>query len=115
MSHARGKRVVLARPEARAYVCLGLLAALAGLWTPAVGGAQKTAAEENDWNRPYEPFRVIGNIYYVGTIELGVYLIATPAGHVLIDGGLPESTAVIEAAIAKAGFNVTDIRILLTT
>jgi hypothetical protein len=105
----------LPRAKARAYVCLGLLAALAGLWGTPSRAEQKTAAQENDWNRPFEPFRVIGNIYYVGTIELGVYLISTPAGHVLIDGGLPDSTPVIEAAIAKAGFNVTDIRILLTT
>ena len=115
MSHARGERAVFARAKARAYVCLGLLAALAGLWGTPSRAEQKTAAQENDWNRPYEPFRVIGNIYYVGTIELGVYLITTPAGHLLIDGGLPESTPVIEAAIAKAGFNVTDIKVLLTT
>src|SRR6478609_40174 len=115
MSHAGGQRAVLARAKARAYVCLGVLAAVAGLWTPAVVAGQKTAAEENDWNRPFEPFRVIGNVYYVGTIELGVYLITTPAGHLLIDGGLPQSTPVIEAAIEKAGFKLTDIKVLLTT
>jgi hypothetical protein len=38
------------------------------------------------WNQPAEPFRIIGNIYYVGTAELGCYLIATPAGNILLDG-----------------------------
>src|SRR6478736_5685750 len=107
MSRARGQRAVLARAKARASVCLGLLAALAGLWGTSSRAEQKTAAQEKAWNRPYEPFRVIGNIYYVGTIELGAYLIATPAGHFLIDGGLPQSTPVIETAIEKAGFKLT--------
>ena len=42
-------------------------------------------------------------------------MITTPAGHLLIDGGLPQSTPVIEAAIEKAGFRLTDIKVLLTT
>jgi metallo-beta-lactamase class B len=109
MSRARGKRAV----SLRSIVCL--LALAAGLWGTPSRAEQKTVAQENDWNRPYEPFRVIGNVYYVGTIELGVYLITTPAGHLLIDGGLPQSTPVIEAAIEKAGFKLTDIKVLLTT
>jgi len=109
MSHPRGKCAI----PLRFVVCL--LALTAALCETPSGAEQRTTAQENDWSRPYEPFRVIGNIYYVGTTELGVYLIATPAGHVLIDGGLPQSTPVIEAAIAKAGFKVTDIKILLTT
>src|SRR5678815_3852496 len=98
MSHARAQRAV----PLRFMVCL--LALTAWLWGAPSRADQKTVAQENDWNGPYEPFRVIGNIYYVGTIELGVYLITTPAGHLLIDGGLPQSTPVIAAAIEKAGF-----------
>lgn len=77
-------------------------------------GAQ-TPAERPDWNRPVEPFRIIGNISYVGTNELAAYLLTTPEGAVLIDGGLPESAPVIEAAIVKLGVKVEDIRVLLTT
>ena len=65
MSRERGQRAVLLG----SVVCL--LALTAGLWGMPSRAEQKTVAQENDWNRPYEPFRVIGNIYYVGTIELG--------------------------------------------
>lgn len=110
MGRARGKHPVPLRFAA------GLLAlGVVGLASSSTVTGQQNAAQENDWNRPYEPFRVIGNIYYVGTSELAAYLIVTPAGHVLIDGGLPQSTPVIEAAIEKAGFKASDIRILLTT
>lgn len=67
------------------------------------------------WNQPFEPFRIAGPIYYVGTSELGVYLITTPAGHILVDGGLPESAPLIETSIRQLGFKVEDVEVLLTT
>src|SRR5256885_7542830 len=45
------------------------------------------------WNMPQEPFKIFGNTYYVGTHGLSAILITSPTGHVLIDGGLPESAA----------------------
>jgi metallo-beta-lactamase class B len=73
------------------------------------------AADSSDWNRPVEPFRVVGPVHFVGTNELGAYLVTTPAGHVLIDGGLPESAPLIEASIRALGFDPREIRVLLTT
>lgn len=67
------------------------------------------------WNRPTEPFRIIGNIHYVGTYGLASYLVTTPEGHVLIDTGLPEANPQIKANIAKLGFKVTDVKYLLNT
>jgi metallo-beta-lactamase class B len=67
------------------------------------------------WNLPYEPFQVAGPIYYVGTSELAAFLVRTPAGHVLIDGGLPESAPLIVASIRALGLQVRDVEILLTT
>ena len=67
------------------------------------------------WNKPTEPFKVIDNIYYVGTNGLASYLITTPQGHILIDTVMPESTAQIEASIAKLGFKVADIKYILNT
>src|SRR4051812_40315315 len=64
---------------------------------------------------PVEPLRIVGPIHYVGTRELGVYLIATPAGHILIDGAMPGSGGLIEASIRKLGYKPEEIRILLTT
>jgi metallo-beta-lactamase class B len=65
------------------------------------------------WNTPTEPFRMIDNIYYVGTEGLAAYLIVTPQGHILIDTVMPESTGQIKASIAKLGFKVADIKYLL--
>ena len=52
---------------------------------PALGAYLKT------WVEPAEPFRIVGPIYYVGTKGLAAYLITTPAGHILLDGGMPDS------------------------
>ena len=93
-----------------------LAAALA--FSVAVGAAGPPGPAHPDnpaWNRPQEPFRVIGNIYYVGTTELAAFLIATGAGHVLIDGGMHSSIPLIERSIERLGFTMSDIRYLLTT
>jgi metallo-beta-lactamase class B len=67
------------------------------------------------WDKPTEPFRLIDNVYYVGTEGLASYLIVTPQGHILIDTVMPESTALIKANIAKLGFKITDIKYLVNT
>ncbi|MGJ4951439.1 subclass B3 metallo-beta-lactamase [Bradyrhizobium sp. HKCCYLS20291] len=67
------------------------------------------------WNTPTEPFKVIDNIYYVGTNGLASYLITTPQGHILIDTVMPESTAQIESSIGKLGFKVADIKYVINT
>ena len=68
-----------------------------------------------DWNRPAEPFRVIGNIYFVGTNELAIYLVTTPAGHFLLDSGLEDTPPLIRANVERLGFRITDVKILLST
>ena len=42
-----------------------------------------------EWSKPYQPFRIVGNLYYVGTYDLACYLITTPKGNILINTGLP--------------------------
>jgi metallo-beta-lactamase class B len=79
------------------------------------GGRAQTAQQRPEWNQPVTPFRIIGNIHYVGTNELAAYLLTTSAGHILIDGGLPESAPLIEQSIRTLGFKVEDVKILLTT
>lgn len=71
--------------------------------------------DTSTWNLPFEPFRVAGPIHYVGTSELAAYLIQTPEGHILIDGGLPESAPLIEQSIRQLGLKVEDVEILLTS
>ncbi len=70
---------------------------------------------DSTWSKPYEPFRIAGNLYYVGTYDLACYLIATPHGHVLINSGLAESVPLIRKSVETLGFKFTDIKILLTT
>jgi len=67
------------------------------------------------WNTPTEPFKMIGNVYYVGTDGLASYLITSPQGHILVDTAMPEATSQIRASIEKLGFKVTDIKYLLNT
>jgi metallo-beta-lactamase class B len=68
-----------------------------------------------EWNAPQRPFRVFGNTYYVGTHGLAAVLITSPQGHVLIDGGLPESAEPIMANVRALGFRVRDIRLILNS
>jgi metallo-beta-lactamase class B len=67
-----------------------------------------------DWIRDFEPFRIAGNLYYVGTYELGSYLITTSQGNILINTGTKESVPMIRSHVERLGFNFADIRILLT-
>ncbi len=67
------------------------------------------------WNKPTEPLTLIGNIHYVGTDGLSVFLITTPEGHILVDTALPEANTQIRASIEKLGFKVADIKIMINT
>jgi metallo-beta-lactamase class B len=80
--------------------------------------AQKVTEPKNnpqDWSKPYEPFRIAGNLYYVGTYDLASYLIVTSRGNILINTGLADSYTIIKKNIEKLGFRYSDIKILLTT
>jgi len=66
-------------------------------------------------NAPVEPFRIIGNIYYVGAADVTSFLITTPQGHVLIDGGFVETAPLIRNNIEKLGFQMKDVRVLLNS
>lgn len=67
------------------------------------------------WNQPVEPFRIVGNVYYVGASDITSYLITTPKGHILLDGGFVETAPMILANIRKLGFRPEDVRILLSS
>jgi metallo-beta-lactamase class B len=79
----------------------------------AISAADLFAPANPEWNRPIEPFRVVGNLYYVGAAGVSSYLITTPEGHVLLDAGFRETAPIIEANIQALGFRVADIRLLL--
>jgi metallo-beta-lactamase class B len=80
--------------------------------------AQKVVEPKNiptEWAKPYPPFRIAGNLYYVGTYDLACYLVTTPQGNILINTGLAASESLIKANIEALGFKFSDIKILLTT
>jgi metallo-beta-lactamase class B len=78
-------------------------------------GSSSERLDTSRWNDPEPPFRMAGPIYFVGTLHLAAFLIHTPQGHIMIDGGMPSSAPVIEKSVRELGFKPEDIRILLTT
>jgi len=82
------------------------------------GNAQTITEPKNNpekWSQPYEPFRIVGNLYYVGTYDLASYLIVTNKGNILINTGLADSYPQIKANIEKLGFKYKDTKILTLT
>ncbi len=68
-----------------------------------------------EWEQPYPPFRIVGNLYYVGTYDLACYLISTTKGNILINTGLASSAKQIKRNIKALGFKFKDTKILLNT
>jgi metallo-beta-lactamase class B len=66
-----------------------------------------------DWTEPFPPFRIAGNLYYVGSKGLASYLITTPKGHVLINSDLEANVPLLKDSIARLGFKITDVKVLL--
>ena len=61
----------------------------------------------------WPPHRIIGNIYYVGTRNLGSFLITTPDGHILVNSTFEETLPLVRQSIEELGFQVDDIRVIL--
>src|SRR5450759_5810891 len=91
-------------------VLLEVLSALAlvlfGMWL----NATKRGGQE-----PAEPFCIAGNFYYVGANDVAAFLITGPEGHVVLDGGYPTTAPMIMASIAKLGFDIKDVKVLLNS
>src|SRR5438067_2364731 len=71
------------------------------------------AQDNPDWTTPHKPFRVIGNVYYVGSKDLATYLITTSQGDILINSNLTSSVPLIKKNVEALGFHFTDVKILL--
>jgi metallo-beta-lactamase class B len=84
-------------------VFAALLIATAGL----------ASAQARDWNKPFPPHKVIGNVYFVGTADLGSFLITTPEGNILVNSDFETTVPFIKANIEKLGFKFSDTKILL--
>lgn len=77
--------------------------------------AAPLSADEARWNIPAAPFRIAGNLYYVGTADLGSYLIVDPEGMILLDGGLEASVPQILDNIRTLGFDPKRVKYLLNS
>jgi metallo-beta-lactamase class B len=91
------------------------LVTIAIVCTCLVALAAQSSDERREWNKPVEPFRVIGHVYYVGAAGVSAFLITSPSGAILLDGGLPETAPQIIANVAKLGFKFGDVRYLLNS
>ena len=78
------------------------------------GQSQYTKATP-EWNRPVKPFRIIGNIYYVGASEVSSFLITTPKGHILLDSGFSETVPLIVEGVKQLGFKMEDVKVLINS
>ncbi len=76
--------------------------------TPAVA-----ASSNPDWHAEFPAFKIAGNLYYVGTADLAVYLIHTPEGNILINANFPQDLPLLRKSIAALGFKYTDTKIAL--
>lgn len=65
------------------------------------------------WNQPLAPYRIVSNLYYVGTNYLASFLITTPQGDILINPDYEQSVPLIRASVEKLGFRFSDIKIIL--
>jgi metallo-beta-lactamase class B len=89
------------------------LSALACTLLALLAGARVQSQDAVDWNTPFPPHKVIGNLYYVGSEQLASFLVTTPEGHILINSDFEATVPVIRAAVEKLGFRFADIKILL--
>lgn len=84
---------------------LGLFASVASAQIP----------QNPEWRQPFPPFKLIGNVYWVGTYDLSTYLITTDAGHILINTGFTETVPQIKSGVEQLGFDFDGVEILLAT
>ena len=92
--------------------CLRMSIALVGALIALIASAVALRAQ-SDWTEPFPPFKIAGNLYYVGSKGLANYLITTPKGHILINSDMEENVPLMRASVEKLGFKFADIKILL--
>jgi metallo-beta-lactamase class B len=81
----------------------------------AVAQVKEPKTSHPEWSKPYPAFRIVGNLYYVGTYDLACYLLVTAKGNILINTGLADSEPLIRKSIESLHFKFNDTKILLTT
>ncbi len=70
---------------------------------------------KNPWEGKLEPFRIIGNVYFVGTFQASCHIIDTGEGLILIDPGYSNALYLVVRSIYELGFNPKDIKYIVHT
>lgn len=74
-----------------------------------------SAQAAHEGNKPFPAYRIMDNLYYVGTEDIASYLIVTPKGHFILNSGYEDTPAMIRGSVEKLGFKITDVKILLNS
>jgi metallo-beta-lactamase class B len=99
-----------------------IIAGAAALLALSTGFAAKLVADPpkhceycEGWSQPFEPVHLFANVWHVGNAGLGSVLITSKQGHILIDGGLPQTATLIDENIRKAGFQLEDVKLIVNS
>jgi metallo-beta-lactamase class B len=104
-------------------VCVALAAVVSAQAPPAsdplaIGGKdtagfmERVGRPDTD-SEPQAPFKIVGDVYYVGSNNIASILVAGPRGHILIDTGTEKMASVVFPNIVKLGFKPADIKLML--
>jgi metallo-beta-lactamase class B len=74
---------------------------------------RRNIGSPDQFNKPFPPHKVMGNIYYVGSESLASFLFVTPEGNILLNSCFEATVPVIRASVEKLGFKFTDVKILI--
>ena len=88
------------------------LLTFAVLLSPVLLNAQ---AQNADWHKAFPAFRIAGNLYYVGTADLAIFVIHTLQGDILINTNSPEDAPALKKSMQQVGLKYSDITYLLTS
>jgi len=109
---------------ATAVIAVASIAAISSAQTPAASDPLAIGGKDTAWfmdrvgrpdtdSEPQAPFKIMGNVYYVGANNIASILVATPQGHILLDTGTQKMAAVVFPNIVKLGFKPADIKVML--
>jgi metallo-beta-lactamase class B len=77
--------------------------------------AAQVRSFESEYVKPVAPFRILGNLHYVGASGVSAFLLTSPGGHVLLDSGPAEMLPMLERNIQALGFRLADVKLLLNS
>ena len=109
---------------ASAVIAFASIAATSSAQAPAAPDPLAIGGKDTAWfmsrverpdldSEPQAPFKIMGNVYYVGANNIASILVATPRGHILLDTGTQKMAAVVFPNIVTLGFKPADIKVML--